>query len=220
MKRLLLVAFLSGLLAPGCTYYHLSDYQFGLDHVKSDGTRQKEVSGTSFEDELVKISLHPTRKKIAFQLQNKSESTIRVHWNKASIVTPSGAAARIIHKGTRFSDSSGEQGPTSIPAGATLKDVVVPADRISFGEDGWEIDPYLPRRYNDGKEHKGASVRFLLPISMAEDKAREYDFEVGLKDVKRGEKKSSGLHPAVYIPLVLAGTAGLTAAFIVGSDNN
>lgn len=197
MKRgFLLMALAYSLFACGPT--HFAIYDIGLKEVerpadakerygKSKIIRFKDEGKTkySFEDGLIKIVWLPTSSQFDFVLTNKTSHSVKINWDEAVYVDQSGRSKRVIHSGVKYVDRNSPQPPTVIVRGATISDMVFPADSIYYVSGqygGWREDPLFPS-YGMGAEEVdqkasglvGKNVQVLLPIKI-EDVVNEYIF--------------------------------------------
>jgi len=71
---------------------------------------------------------------LGFELENKTEKSIRINWDEISMVSPDGRTLRIMHSGVRFIEKDKPQAPTVVPPKAKLKDVLIPTENVYYDE--------------------------------------------------------------------------------------
>jgi len=87
----------------------------------------REIPGT--------IMLKP-RLELGFEVQNKTDSGIKINWDELSMIYPDGKSFRVIHSGTRLVDKNSPQAPTTIPPNAKISDILTPSENISYVSEG------------------------------------------------------------------------------------
>lgn len=110
-------------------------------------------------------------KQIEFELANRSVYTLRILWNDAAFIHVDGMSSRVLHAGVRFLQSDQPMPPTTVPAGAKVREVAAPADRVRWLGSSWYQDPIV------GANDAGKTVGLLIPVEFADGVRREYHFE-------------------------------------------
>lgn len=162
---------------------------------KVEPSGETEGQKTLFEDDLLKIewlgysqsTVQPmvpvfAASSLGFTLQNKSDSTMRIIWDGASFVSPSGENSRVIHSGVRFIEKNKEQAPSVITKGGSLTDTISPSDGLYWNGGRWVESDFL------GNKTAGKTVKVLLPIEV-NDKTLEYLFEFDVLPIEPAKKK-------------------------------
>jgi hypothetical protein len=124
------------------TYY----WRFSLEQPQPSET-------LSFSDDFIDISFFiedvtevntgygvgPIRdaQEIAFKIQNKTDSGIKINWDDLSMIHPDGTARRVNHGRSKLIDSNMPQPSTVIPPNAKVADILVPMENI----DAYGISP-------------------------------------------------------------------------------
>ncbi|MGZ3850246.1 MAG: hypothetical protein ACXVBR_08330 [Flavisolibacter sp.] len=172
---------------------------------KFEMLKPKADTSLSFEDARMKFEFTIQPDEIDFIAKNKSEEPVRINWDEASIVL-NGTAEKTMHKGVRYIDRNSSQPPTTIPANASIDDLVVPTKNVSYSSvtysNGWETDPIFPKLdYNNEKtrlsiQHlKGNEFTLYLPVKDVNGKEFGYSFLFKITDVLcincNGEKTNS-----------------------------
>lgn len=129
-----------------------------------------------FEDDRIAIAFGSkvtpgVTKQLEFELANRSGHVLRILWDEAAFIHVDGTSSRVLHAGVRFIESDRPLPPTTVPAGARVREVAAPADRVRWIGRSWYQDPIVSS--ND----EGKTVGLLLPIEFADGVRREYHFE-------------------------------------------
>jgi hypothetical protein len=105
---------------------------------------RREGEGFVFRDARVDLVLVPDRRGITFVLKNRSRGPLTLHWDRMTLVTPSGESVRVVHQGVRYADRNLAQPPLTVVPGTVVKDTLTPAGsiRIEPGA-GWRVAPFL-----------------------------------------------------------------------------
>lgn len=158
----------------------------------------------TFDDSLVRITMAPTTDGFAFRLDNKTFHSVRIIWDDAAIVDPTGESGRVMHNGVKYTDRNNSQPPTVIVARGFVTDIAVPTENVSLSSGlygGWTTSPFLPRPPMDAKNRdavlanlkdrfRGRSVALLLPLQI-EGFTNDYLFTFSILDVRGGRSAES-----------------------------
>lgn len=195
MKSRIALILLCGLLPflfAGCITTMQARYRFNLiDMQRSERNIQKYGAGSInnenlvFEDGLVKVTFTPQENGIGISILNNSDGSVRLLWDECSYVDPDGSSHRVVHLGTRFIHTDQPQPVVTIPAGAKLDDLMVPADYADWHESSsrwikssWEIRPLFPttppflyeKEFQDAVSSlDGKTFRVLLCLKVGDD---------------------------------------------------
>jgi len=118
-----------------------------------------------FEDESLIVQFQRTSTAIAFAIQNKLGSVVRIDWNQAAYVDVTGLSHAVTHQGVRYSDAAAQKPPTVIPPGARIEDMVLPADNVIMGSGDWIIGDLFPLGAK-GIPYVGKEVSIYLPMEI------------------------------------------------------
>lgn len=203
-NQIIALSLMSIFLLTGCVrryaYYDISlkeverpvraKERFGQSRISKIG--EGEITRYQFEDEMVKISWLVNPLRISFTLTNKTTHTIKIPWDEAAYVDEHGASHRVMHSGVQYTDRDNPQPPSVIVKGATLNEVVIPTDKVSFYSVsvGWkeqELFPPVPgatleELNKNAKARIGQKIQILLPLQI-EDVLNEYLFTFQIEDV-------------------------------------
>lgn len=149
----------------------------------------------SFEDRLIRGLFLLQENGVAFEVTNKTEFSIKLVWDEATIVLPEGDPSPVMHVGTKYNECRNAKPATVIPKGATVSDIAIPCARVRFGYDSWvEGDVFrdFQRRVFEPvadttikrlvRSVEGKIVRLLLPLQI-EGVTNEYSFTFGVDSV-------------------------------------
>lgn len=195
----------------GCATTDTVRYDIGLSAVERPenakerygeqkiGTVQEEdATKYSFEDDLIRIVWMATPEQLVFDLTNKTNHSIRIIWDKAVYVDEKENSQRVMHSGVKYADRNKPQPPTTVTRGATVSDLVFPAENVDWvggPYGGWQIKPLFPTFSTSGspedllakaKEYVGKSFHVLLPLEI-EQTVREYIFVFKVNHVVMGK---------------------------------
>ena len=137
-----------------------------------------------FRDGQLDIQFSPSQKQISFTLHNNTAGPVKVDWNSAAYVDVLGQSHKVMHSGVKFIDREKSQVPSVVPPGASISDMVFPADYISYTSGkygGWSeelIFPHAPK----AKDYKGQSFSVFLPIEV-NGTVKNYHFTFRIEDV-------------------------------------
>jgi hypothetical protein len=147
------------------------------------------LTATVPPDAPVWLSLEPTRYTrvddadgLAVSIENRTNFTVTLDWDRTTFVDDTGRARRVIHRGVRWAERNGPQAATALPPRARVDEELFPADSLR-----WIPEP--------SSASGGAWHRFrFLPV--AEDGAQgTYAVVLGLV--------VDGRATTVHVPLAL-----------------
>lgn len=194
MKKILCVLIFA-LCVTSCAVYR-ADWGIGLKSVETPnsdtpGIKSASVEATAagsyvYEDEVIRIEWVITTSEFAFSLENKSGRSLRLDWDGMSYVDAGGNVGRLLHTGMRYVEPNAVQPATTIPRGASLSDVLVPANNVYRGPGGfgweWKHGPLVPSKFKNRKSFDAAMDKYVgrelviaMPIEV-DGQALEYDF--------------------------------------------
>jgi len=145
------------LIISSCASYH---YKFKIIEPQSGKTTsvppytgQSNPGSTemSYEDSLVsmkfffvgiesydQVDTHDHYDGTHFTLQNMTDSTIIIDWNKISYIDVNGNVGNtVMHQDIKYSDCASTKTPTNIPSKGKISDVIVPCYGVSMSSIGW-----------------------------------------------------------------------------------
>lgn len=178
--------------------------RYGPQHlaVISDSGKTK----FTFDDSLVRVTIFPASDGFAFRLANKTNHSIRIVWDDAAIVGPTGESGRVLHSGVKYIDRNNSQPPTVVVAKGFVTDMAVPTSNVSFSSGqygGWDTSPFLPRPRMAPENRqsiladlqdrfRGKTVKLLLPLQI-EGFTNDYLFTFSIVDVQGERSVASGI---------------------------
>lgn len=197
MKKLLLCALL---VLAGCSTVR---YNIALQNVESpmiknvapvikeniekkeriDSHGEKHLDSTytyAYSDDNINIVFTPTNYDIGFDIQNKTDDSIKIIWDDAAFVDTTGNSHKVMHKGVKYIDRNASWPPSIVVKQQRLSDVIVPTDYIEWTGQDWKGTSYLPTvapKSADGftkdptiedlaRQYIGKKVQVLLPLQI------------------------------------------------------
>ena len=147
--------------------------------IKSDPTRYK--------DNKIDIKFKPYNnvsgelEAVMFELENVSDSTIKVIWNEVTFVSPDKTTSRVIHKGIKFINSGESMPPSTIPTNSKLIDNVSPSDNVYWNDEysSWSQEPIA----KVNKDYYKEKISIILPLKIGEKK-KDYRFDLEVLIIK------------------------------------
>lgn len=143
------------------------------------------VTKYRFEDRLVSVTIFALSDRIGFNVENKTDNSVRLIWNDAAFVDIAGKSQPIMHEGIKYTDCAGNKTPSVIVRRGALADAAIPCGNVSFGYSSWVVSPLLPHdrllaadttnSLSHYREHVGKTVSLLLPLQI-EDVVNDYLF--------------------------------------------
>lgn len=150
-----------------------------------------------YEDNMLDSYFLVLKDRIEFEIQNKTEHSIKLIWNEASYIDFGGNGTRIMHEGVKYIDRNAIQPPSVIPARGGLSDVILPTNRVYYREGYYGA--YI--QIEGGLEHIGLVLpdREILPLEAGIT-------TMSLSDSTRKLAKSTvGQKVGVLLPLEIQG---------------
>ena len=152
-----------------------------------------DISKYVYADSLISITWIPTASKFGFQLENKSEFSMKIIWDEAVFVNSNGESMRVMHSGVKYIDRNSPQPPTVIVRGGKVSDIIIPTDNVYYVSGqygGWRekgiFEPYSEfsiEKLKPAKNHIGKKVQVLLPLDI-KGTVNEYIFTFKVNDVE------------------------------------
>ena len=194
------------LVLSGCMNAYVARYDIGLIEVERPANALERygeaeivrsdsagVVNYMFSDSLISVLWIPGGEQLNFVLQNKSSHSIKIVWDEAAFVHPSGLSSRVMHSGVRYIERNAPQPPSVVARGGSIVDLVVPTDNVYYVEGrygGWRTHGlFQPHRASSSaklataKENIGKKAQVLLPIEI-EGIVNEYTFSFEVQDVE------------------------------------
>jgi hypothetical protein len=168
-----------------------SAYSFEIENFSGDFPVNYSYSMTKpenspeliLENENFDIGFTINRSRIGFQLQNKSSDPITIDWNQVSYVDPTGSSHRVMHQGVKYSNRDQSLAPTTIPPNASIEDIVLPTDNVSYSSEinEWTRDPLFPSG-TGAEAYEGQSFSVFMPLEIGGE-TQNYNFVFKIDDV-------------------------------------
>lgn len=151
-----------------------------ITSVQEDG-----VSQYVYEDDYIRILWFVDRVSFHFNLENKTDRTIRVEWDNIAYVDYDGETGRVIHSGVKYNERNSEQAPSVVPRRARMTDVLLPAANVEFDGYRWQEKSLLGGDYgwvptgvttaSSLVDYSGKSMSIVMPLEI-DGQTREYTF--------------------------------------------
>ncbi len=159
------------------------------------------ITKYSFEDQLIKVLILPSRTGVEFDLSNKTEFPIRIPWNDAAFVGVDGRSQPVMHLGMKYTDCNSQKAPSVIVSRGSVTDAAFPCSNIHFSSGDWITESLLPDQtavtidtasVRTDLEHRvvGKTIQLLLPLQI-EEVTNDYMFTFRVTSVVMGEKRSA-----------------------------
>lgn len=157
--------------------------------------REAEEEGYVYEDSLVRVTAVPTDPSFNMVIENKTNHSLQLIWDRMSFVGPNGVASPVTSGETRVMNVGESQTPTPIPAHSKVGIVAIPNSQISQDGYGADVNPIYPVSDSlEFEEAKGDSLRLIVPLQV-EDTVNEFTFVFSVRDIwlegRRGEARQS-----------------------------
>jgi hypothetical protein len=188
----LLAVLVSSFVVAGCaTGARGPDYEQRLKKVRAGEleVEPKKEKKLTYEDEWVRFKWSFPEGKVGrlkFRLENKSDSQVKILWDEASYVDPSGSTQQLFHEDMTFVEAEMVAQPTNVPAKATTEMVVVPEKHVKRGMYSLRFAPLVARDATGEK-----TVRVIMPVKY-KDRVARYDFHFGISRVTEDQRKAEG----------------------------
>ncbi|HEY6330643.1 MAG TPA: hypothetical protein VI756_15000 [Blastocatellia bacterium] len=138
-----------------------------------------------YSDQFLSVAFDMTLQNIPLAIRNLTNRPMTLDWNQVSYVDINGIAHRVIHNGIRFMEKEQPMVASPIPPGATLSDLIYPADLIQmetniFGHDPhWNQPDLFPKA--DSREaaafYTSRRIGIFLPITW-DGSVHDYQFTI------------------------------------------
>jgi hypothetical protein len=143
IKRLtfLLAVSLPGCMPNGLTREVFLRYNAGIDEKGTEYqytyrmTKPIESDSFKYSERNVDFNLYITSKSIGFTIQNKSEGSVELLWDKCAMVID-GNTDKVFHVGVKYQDRAISQPPAIIPPMSRLTDEMFPISYVT------DVNPY------------------------------------------------------------------------------
>lgn len=142
--------------------------------------------GLAYEDDLVRVVTIPTNGMFVLNIENKTDHSVQLIWDRASFVGTTGSSSKVTSGDTRVMDVGQSQTPTPIPANASTTVTAIP-NAVIYDNDGDGVDDVNPlfaaSDSTEFDEHEGETARLIVPLEV-EDTVNEYTFVFEVRDLQ------------------------------------
>ena len=139
-----------------------SQIKNGKIEIASDGSTTK----YSYTDNYISVIWDVEVSEFSFILENKSSNNLKIEWDEASYIGIDNSASRVLHSGVRYVDKDMSMSPTIVPIGSYVKDIIVPANLVSYYGGDWHTSPMITNNKIYDSKKIGKTIKLLLPISI------------------------------------------------------
>lgn len=186
----------------------IASYDVGLGSVESPADAKAQFGETKvvtlteegitkyqYEDDYIDIKWYVGMKQFNFTLKNKSDHTLKINWDDISYVDTKGQTGRVMHSGVKYNERNSSQPSSTIPKGASLTDILLPTDNVSYSSPtsytsgGWNESYLIPCVYKDqqtllanANDYVGKTMTILMPI-MIENVQNDYTFTFTINEL-------------------------------------
>jgi hypothetical protein len=170
--------------------------QYG--EIKITPIKENDTAKYQFEDSLINSTWLPTPQGIYFTIRNKTDHSIKIKWDDAAYIDPSGASKRVMHSGIKYLDRNNSQAPSIIARKSKIDDFVFPTDNVEWLESvpSWFEKPLFPVSFNNTTGdtsglakireqvniNAGKTFQVLMPLEI-ENVTNEYIFTFKINSV-------------------------------------
>ena len=111
---------------------------------------------------------------------------MKIPWDDIVYVDVDGDTKRVMHSGVKYTDRNASQPASIVPKNASISDVLLPTDNVSYNSSlGWTEGYLFPRytKQEDAANSKvlGKNIRVTFPI-IIQDVQNEYTFEFSINN--------------------------------------
>lgn len=200
MRKSFALLFAASVLFTSCgSLFKVTSYDVSLSAVESPADAKVKYGDTKivsfeedgqskyrYEDDYINISWYVGLKQFYFTLKNKSDYSLKIPWDDIVYVDVDGDTKRVMHSGVRYTDRNASQPASIVPKNASISDVLLPTDNVSYNSGiGW-TEGYLFPQYSKQEDASnsrvlGKNIRVTFPI-IIQDVQNEYTFEFSIND--------------------------------------
>lgn len=151
------------------------------DHITVEQSEEG-IDQWFYQDSLAAFTWIVGREQLNFILENNTQHTMRLIWDEAAFIEPTGSSGRVMHEGVKYIDRNNSQPPSVIPRNGQLTDLVLPTRNVRQGyKSGWVTDDLILPTYKasgnseDALANVGKQFSVLLPIDI-QGTTNEYIF--------------------------------------------
>lgn len=200
MRKSFALLFAASVLFTSCgSLFKVTSYDVSLSAVESPADAKVKYGDTKivsfeedgqskyrYEDDYINISWYVGLKQFYFTLKNKSDYSLKIPWDDIVYVDVDGDTKRVMHSGVKYTDRNASQPASIVPKNASISDVLLPTDNVSYNSGiGW-TEGYLFPQYSKQEDASnsrvlGKNIRVTFPI-IIQDVQNEYTFEFSIND--------------------------------------
>ena len=167
-------------------------------------------AANTYEDEFIRIYFPLTRVSFAFTLQNKTDNPLTLDWNQVAYVNAFSQSHKVMHGDVRFIERDRALPPSIIPPGASLTDIVLPVDYVSYVSgrySRWVSEDMLPNP-EAGQRLVGKTIGIFMALN-PNGLVKNYNFVFSIStevdpNTFRKDQLCAGLRHAAQVQLEFA----------------
>ncbi len=151
-----------------------------------------EDEGTSYlvEDGLIRLEIEVRESRLPFELMNKTDQPLTMHWDDALFIDLRGAPHKVMRRHIRYEDRRDPQQPEVVRAGDTKRDFILPVHLVYLSPAAqWIEQPlFVPYRrmtleeLQPALDNRGRTFGLFLPFEIGGD-VYEYMITFRITDV-------------------------------------
>lgn len=136
-----------------------------------------------FTDAWLSITFEVTRWEFRFQLRNRTDTPLTLHWSDAVFLDFANQPHPVVHGSVPLAQKDQPKLPTLVAPGETVANWVYPADRVAGSRvfNDWRLNPLLPPT-QQAEGYVGKPLGLILPIESGGDRY-EYRFVMQVAQV-------------------------------------
>lgn len=180
MKKIRLPAFviLAAALASGCAGF--SAYKYRQFYAM---TRPVTSHDGHYEDGALSFQFDVSEKRINVLISNNGEVPVEVEWPDAKFVDKDGAKHGVANSQTLLTKNQSKIKTTSIPAGETEANFIVPADyQEQLEQWTWYVRPFFNQVDDEALKNLDKTFGVVIPVNVGGEE-RQYSFEFKVTSV-------------------------------------
>ena len=212
------------------TTKYILNGNYRLSTVENNGTDSiTQVKTATYADDMIGATLSVGENSIKVKLSNKTNSSMKILWDEASFVDPSGNAHRVIHGDVKIMDIGKAQIPSVVPKGKQYVGELVLEDSVEWvhvasrDDHGYWKHNTLIKGVTFDKESEAMSstikfnpVLLLLPVEI-DGQRYEYSFNFVSKSKSISKSKEFDLAKTAWMTLGVTAGASLFILFAIAS---
>lgn len=210
------------------TTKYILNGNYRLSTVENNGTNSiTTVKTATYADEMIGATMSVGESSIMVKLSNKTSSSMKILWDEASFVDPSGNVHRVIHGDVKIMDIGKAQIPTVVPKGKQYVGELVLEDSVEwvpgtsrYDHGYWKHAPLIKGvTFDKESEALSSTIKFspvllLLPVEV-DGQRYEYTFNFVSRSRSISKQKEVNLGKTAWATLGASAGVLLFTLFVV-----